>query len=106
MNEKQLLLAQYLTDTALLDCSLVKEKPSKVAAVSIYAALSVFKGKSTPLWNSMLTKHTTYRESEVKIMAADLIQFVKKIEKSQLKTMSMKFSKPRFQEVAKLLADH
>jgi len=103
MNEKQLLLAQYLTDTALLDCSLVKERPSKVAAVSVYAALTVFKGNSGPIWNSMLTKHTSYRESDVKGMAADLISFVKKIEQSQLKTMHMKFSKPRFQEVAKLL---
>ena len=54
----------------------------------------------------MLAKHTGYRESEVKGMAADLISFIKKIEQSQLKTMHMKFSKPRFQEVAKLLADY
>ena len=78
MNEKQILLAQYLTDTALLDCSLVKERPSRVAAVSVYAALSVF--KSSNIWNSMLTKHTGYREADVKSMAADLISFVKKIE--------------------------
>jgi hypothetical protein len=38
------MLAQYLIDTALLDCSLVKERPSKVAAVSVFAAQSVFKG--------------------------------------------------------------
>lgn len=79
MNEKQQMLAQYLTDTALLDCSLVKERPSKVAAVSVYAALTVFKGQGQ-IWNSMLTKHTSYRESELKGMAADLISFVKKIE--------------------------
>lgn len=69
-----------MTDTALLDCSLVKEKPSKVAAVSVYAALSVFKGGSGPIWNSMLAKHTSYREADVKGMATDLISFVKKIE--------------------------
>ena len=78
MNEKQILLAQYLTDTALLDCSLVKERPSKVAAVSVYAAMSVF--KSNNIWNSMLAKHTSYREADVKSMASDLISFVKKIE--------------------------
>jgi hypothetical protein len=69
-----------LTDTALLDCSLVKDRPSKIAAVSVYAAQSVFKGQSGSIWNSMLAKHTGYRESEVKGMAADLISFVKKIE--------------------------
>lgn len=85
---------------------MVKERPSKVAAVSVYAALTVFKGSGTPVWNAMLTKHTTYRESELKGMAADLVSFVKKIEQSQLKTMHMKFSKPRYQEVAKLLAEN
>ena len=73
MNEKQILLAQYFTDTALLDCRLVKEKPSRVAAVSLYASLSVFKGEEADLWNSTLTKHTSYRESDVKLMSKDLL---------------------------------
>lgn len=37
MNERQILLATYMADTALLDCGLVKECPSKVAACCIYA---------------------------------------------------------------------
>ena len=45
INEKQLLLAQYFIDTSLLDCRLVKERPSRVAAVSLYASLSIFKGE-------------------------------------------------------------
>ena len=84
MNEKQLLLAQYLSDTALLDCSLVKYLPSKIAAACIYASQSIFKGPKGMLWNSMLSKHTGYRESDIKGMAQDLISFVKKVEKSAL----------------------
>ena len=103
MNEKQLLLAQYFTDTSLLDCRLVKEKPSRVAAVSLYASLSIFKGEESSIWSSTLTKHTSYRECDVKLMSKDLLQFVKKIEKSQLKTMHKKYNDARFAEVAKLL---
>jgi hypothetical protein len=47
MNDRQLLLAQYFADTTLLDCSLVKERQSKVAACCIYAAQLVFKGPTT-----------------------------------------------------------
>ena len=72
-NEKQLFLAQYFTDTALLDCSLVKERPSKVAAVCIYASLRIFKGDQSPIWNSLMTKHTGYRETDLNVMSVDLI---------------------------------
>lgn len=105
LNEKQMFLAQYLADSALLDCSLVKETPSKVAACCIYAALSVFKGPSAIIWNSTLSKHSTYRESDLKGMAQDLLHFVSKVEKSSLQTMRKKYSSTRYGEVAKLLAN-
>lgn len=38
VSEKTLILAQYFCDTCLLDCTLMKELPSKLAAISIYAA--------------------------------------------------------------------
>jgi hypothetical protein len=68
MNERQMLLAAYLSDTALLDCSLVKQCPSKVAACCVYAVQAIFKGSSAmngERWNSTLSKHTSYRESEL-----------------------------------------
>ena len=74
-----------------------------MAAVSLYASLSIFKGEEAGLWSSTLAKHTTYRESDVKLMSKDLLQFVKKIEKSQLKTMHKKYNDARFAEVAKLI---
>lgn len=106
MNERQLLLAQYFADTALLDCSLVREKPSRVAACCVYAAQRVFKGPSSQkgvLWNAMLSKHSSYRESEVAGMASDLLVFVSKVEKSTFQTMKKKYSSARFSEVAKLM---
>jgi hypothetical protein len=82
---------------------LVKELPSKIAAVSVYASLLVFKNSSSNIWTSLLAKHTTYRESDIKVMASDLLLFVKKIETSQLKTIHMKFLKAKNLEVAKLI---
>jgi hypothetical protein len=38
INEKTQLLANYFCDVCLLDCTLMKEKPSKLAAMAIYAA--------------------------------------------------------------------
>jgi hypothetical protein len=37
VSEKTQLLCQYLADCSLLDCTLMKEKPSKLAAVVTYA---------------------------------------------------------------------
>ena len=38
VSDKTLLLAQYFCDTCLLDCTLMKEKPSKIAALCLYTA--------------------------------------------------------------------
>jgi hypothetical protein len=69
MNERQVLLAQYFADTALLDCRLVSEKPSRVASCCVYASMKIFKGTSKPIWNTILSKHTSYKELEVSGMA-------------------------------------
>ena len=67
------MLAQYLCDCCLLDCTLMKEKPSKLAAIAVYAAQRVIKGPQVPVWNATLTKNTTYKEEDVKGMAIDLL---------------------------------
>ena len=86
-------------DTSLLDCRLQKENPSRVAAVSLYLALALFSADGSSqqtrqgqLWTATLAKNTGYREDDIHQMSKDLLQFVKKIEKSQLKTFYKKFS--------------
>jgi len=44
MNQMQVLLARYYADTALLDPYFVSERPSKIAAICVYAAQKIFKG--------------------------------------------------------------
>lgn len=62
----------------------MKEKPSKLAAMSVYAAQRIVKGTQVNVWNATLTKNTGYKEDEIKSMAIDLLQFVKNVEKSSL----------------------
>jgi transcription initiation factor TFIIIB Brf1 subunit/transcription initiation factor TFIIB len=103
VNERTQMLAQYLCDSCLLDCTLMKEKPSKLAAISLYAAQRIMKGGSASIWNATLTKNTYYKEEEVKGMAVDLIQFVKNVEQSSLQSIVKKYSSPKLLEVASLL---
>jgi len=66
----------------------------------------VFKGPTVQrgvLWNTMLSKHSTYRESDVSGMAQDLIIFVCKVEKSSFQTMRKKYSSAKYGEIAKML---
>ena len=77
--EKQFILAQYFTDTSLLDCRLQKEKPSRVAAVSLYLALSLTRtdsrqqNASSSVWTATLAKHTGYRTEDIHQMSKDLL---------------------------------
>lgn len=73
VNERTQMLASYLCESCLLDCTLMKEKPSKLAAVSLYAAQRVMKGTQATVWNATLTKNTGYKEEEVRGMAIDLL---------------------------------
>ncbi len=90
VQERTQILAQYLCDTCLLDCTLMKERPSKLAAVCLYAAMRLAKGNLTNMgapalfWNATLTKNTGYKEEEVRGMAMDLIKFVRNVETSSL----------------------
>ena len=73
LSDKSQILAQYLCDTSLLDCTLMKEKPSKLAAVAVYAAQRVVKGSHGSVWNSTMSKNTGYKEDQIRGMAIDLL---------------------------------
>ena len=68
-----------------------REKPSRVAAVSLYSALSIYRSEdqqqlscrqNQSIWSSSLAKHTGYREEDIHQMSKDLLSFIKKIEQS------------------------
>jgi hypothetical protein len=62
----------------------MKEQPSKLAAVCLYAAMRLSKSTQGSIWNATLTKNTSYKEDDVRGMAMDLIKFVKNVEQSSL----------------------
>ena len=70
----------------------MKERPSKLAAIAVYATQRVIKGPQAQIWNATLTKNTSYKEEDVKGMALDLLQFVKNVEASSLQAMYKKYS--------------
>ena len=81
VHERTQMLAQYLCDNCLLDCTLMKEQPSKLAAVCLYAAMRLSKGNQNgAIWNATLTKNSGFREEDVRGMAIDPIKFVKNVE--------------------------
>ena len=86
----------------------MKERPSKLAAVSLYAAMRMVKGgfsnTSTTVWNATLAKNSGYKEEEVRGMALDLIKFVKNVEQSSLQSLYKMYSSSRYLEAAKLMA--
>ena len=84
---------QYLCDVSLLDCGFVKERPSRIAAMAIYATQYVFKGpKQNGLWNSILTKNSGYKEAHIKERALELLHYTKTLEQSSLQTLRKKYS--------------
>jgi hypothetical protein len=56
----------------------MKERPSKLAAVCLYAAMRL--ATKTGAWNATLSKNSGYKEEEVRGMAMDLVKFVKNVE--------------------------
>jgi hypothetical protein len=81
----------------------MKEKASKLGAVSLYAAQRVMKGSQANVWSATLAKSTSYKEDELRGMAVDLLQFIKNVESSSLQSIYKKYSSPKCLEVAKLL---
>ena len=60
----------------------MKERPSKIAALCLFAALGVTKGESS--WNATLAKNTGFKEEQLRPMARDLLEFVRNVQKSSL----------------------
>jgi hypothetical protein len=68
----------------------MKERPSKLAAVCLYAAMRL--ATKTGAWNATLAKNSGYKEEEVRGMAMDLVKFVKNVEQSSLQSLFKKYS--------------
>jgi Cyclin, C-terminal domain len=53
----------------------MKEKPSKIASMGLYAALKLMRSgnSNNAVWNSTLTKNSGFKEDEIKEMSMDMV---------------------------------
>lgn len=102
-NKEQQMIAQMLCDFMLLDMSLLKQKPSLLGAVAVYAT-NMITNRNRP-WNVNLQKCSGgYKEEEIKPLSKQLFYFIKKLENSSLKTMFRKYELPNYLGVAKVIS--
>lgn len=97
--------AQYLQEIALLDASLLKYRPSEVAAASLMlAARGLKKGSANGVhtWNREMETATGMLESELVPIMEDVRSFVVEVNPKFLTTLKYKFSKQDYMEVAGL----
>jgi len=92
--------AQYLQEISLLDASLLRFKPSQLAAASLI--LSAKQLKKINAWNSEMEKYSGYKESDLTEAVAEVKCFALEINPKFISTLKYKFSKPEYHNVARL----
>ena len=90
--------AQYIQEVALLDASLLKFRPSQIAAASII--LASIQLKKTSGWNETVQKFTGYSEEDLKEAVAEVKSFAVEINPKFISTLRYKFSKSEYMKVA------
>jgi len=93
-------LCKYLIELTVMDMKLLKYPPSSLAAASVYIARAM--SQKTPLWTPTLHFYTHLSEADVRLVAIDLNNLLKKVGKSTLKAIKKKYSQPKFGEVSNL----
>ena len=93
-------LAQYIQEISLLDESLLKYRPSEIAAGSLILAVKSL--KKTNAWNSEMEKFTGIKEEDLTGVTEDVRSFVTEVNPKFLTTLKYKFQKTDYKEVANL----
>jgi len=93
-------LCKYLIELTILDLKLLKYTPSSLAAGSVYIARKMT--NKDELWTPTLAHYTTLSEAEVREVAVDMNNLLKKNARSTLKAIKKKYALPKFGEVANM----
>lgn len=99
-DEQVFFLAQYIQEISLLDESLLKYRPSEIAAGSLILAVKSLKKANG--WNAEMEKHTGITEESLAGVTEDVRSFVTEVNPKFLTTLKYKFQKPDYKEVANL----
>lgn len=79
-------LAQYIQEITLLDASLLKYKPSELAASGLILAARLLNNQSK-IWNSEMEKETGISYKQLQPVVADVQGFVSEINPKFLATL-------------------
>jgi len=93
-------LCKFIIELMLVDAKLLKFLPSEIAAGAVYIARVMT--QKTPLWTPTLEHYTTYTHDEVKVVALEMNELLKRSQKSALKAIKKKYSTAKYCEVALL----
>jgi len=92
--------AQYLQEISLLDASLLKYRPSEIAAASLI--LSAKNIKRVNAWNKEMEKATYLKEDHMNKVVEDVRSFALEVNPKFLTTLKYKFSKQEYLDVASI----
>lgn len=81
--------AQYIQEISLLDESLLKYRPSEIAAASLTLAIKSLKKQSA--WNSEMERATNMKEESLRKVTEDVKSFVTEVNPKFLTTLKYKF---------------
>ena len=84
----------------MLDASLLKYRPSEIAAASL--ALSAKAIKRINTWNKEMEKMTKYKEEDLQAAIEDVKSFAYEVNPKFLSTLKYKFSKQEYMEVSSI----
>ncbi|XP_046326729.2 G2/mitotic-specific cyclin-B3-like [Haliotis rufescens] len=93
-----LTLARYILEMSLMEYSLLSVKESKLAAATLYLALSM---KKEGTWTRTMVHFTGYEVSEIRDLSRQLNTVIKSPPNKQLTTIRSKYAHKVFYEVAK-----
>uniref|UniRef100_A0A1B0GPE0 Uncharacterized protein n=1 Tax=Phlebotomus papatasi TaxID=29031 RepID=A0A1B0GPE0_PHLPP len=94
-------VAKYFTEVISMEYTMVHLNPSKVAAVSIYLALRLFR-QSDDVWTPTLQHYTKYQENQLTTVAKDLATLVLEAPTSKFRSVYKKYADKKMGAVAKL----
>src|SRR5690606_27022198 len=99
-NLKSFYLAQYILEFSLLEYRMLNYSSSIKAAASLYISRKLLKMETS--WPQCLVMASQYQDKDIKSCVKDLCKILELIPNIKLKSCIIKFSSPKYMEVAKI----
>jgi cyclin B len=97
-------LAQYLLELTLVEYSMLKYSPSRLAAAAVLLSNKLLRRQ--PSWKPAAVKHTHFTEQMLKECAKEMCGLVENAEHNSLQAVRKKFSQLKYHSVAKISFTH